>query len=51
MTERKKSNLSRPIYPVPGFVEEALRQHGFTEAYFGRPANQQNDFIDGSTAQ
>jgi hypothetical protein len=39
------SNLSRPIHPMPQFVEESLVERGLMEAYRARPAYQQNDYI------
>ena len=30
---------------MPDFVEEALSNHGLTDAYCARPAYQQNDYI------
>ena len=45
MPDEPKGNLTRPIYPMPDFVEEALNNHGLTDAYHARPAYQQNDYI------
>lgn len=45
MSNEPKGNLTRPIYPMPDFVEEALNNHGLTGAYCARPAYQQNDYI------
>ena len=45
MNDKAKSNLSRSIHPMPDFVEEALLQHRLVEAYFQRPAYQQNDYV------
>ena len=45
MSGEPKGNLTRPIYPMPGFVEQALNDHGLTDAYRARPAYQQNDYI------
>ena len=42
---KKTSNLKRPIYPMPGFVKEALQKNQLTDAYFNRPAYQQNDYV------
>ena len=39
------SRLTRPHYPMPPFVEEALNARGLMEAYRNRPAYQQNDYI------
>ena len=45
MKQRGKPNLTRPIHPIPDFVEEALNKHALTEAYRARPAYQQNDYV------
>ena len=39
------SRLTRPHYPMPPFVKEALNARGLMEAYRNRPAYQQNDYI------
>lgn len=39
------SRLSRPIHPMPDFVEAALVERGLLSAYRNRPAYQQNDYI------
>lgn len=45
MRDDKFSNLKRPRYPMPDFVKEALEDRGLIEAYWDRPAYQQNDYI------
>ena len=50
MTQRptvaaENGNLTRPIQPIPEFVEESLKHHGLAEAYRARPAYQKNDYI------
>ena len=45
MPNQPKGNLTRPIHPMPDFVEEALTNHGLTDTYHDRPAYQQNDYI------
>ena len=45
MDDEKISNLKRPRYPMPDFINEALLQQGLMEAYRDRPAYQQNDYI------
>ena len=45
MDDNKFSNLKRPRYQMPEFVNEALTQRGLMEAYRKRPAYQQNDYI------
>ncbi len=39
------SGLSRPIHPMPDFVEKALEDNGLMELYHSRPPYQQNDYI------
>jgi uncharacterized protein YdeI (YjbR/CyaY-like superfamily) len=39
------SRLSRPRYPMPDFVKEALMEKGLFAAYRSRPPYQQNDYI------
>ncbi len=39
------SGLSRPVYPMPDFVADALAKHGLGDAYTSRPAYQQNDYV------
>ena len=45
MDETDFSNLKRPRYPMPDYVEEALVSSGLMKAYRQRPAYQQNDYI------
>ena len=45
MAEVDFSNLKRPLYPMPDFVEEALGGRRLMKAYRQRPAYQQNDYI------
>ncbi|MBO6587252.1 MAG: YdeI/OmpD-associated family protein [Gracilimonas sp.] len=45
MKRKEKSGLSRDIYPMPDFVEDALKEHQLLELYYERPAYQQNDYI------
>lgn len=42
---RDFSRLTRPHYPIPSFVKDALLSHGLMDAYQGRPPYQQNDYI------
>ena len=37
--------LTREIYPMPDFVERALRSRRLMRAYRSRPPHQQNDYI------
>ena len=39
------SKLTRPIYPMPAFVKQALEGRGLMDEYIERPAYQQNDYI------
>ncbi len=43
--DKKFSKLTRPRYPMPDFVKEALLARGLMEAYRERPAYQQNDYL------
>ena len=45
MPENPKGNLTRPIHPMPQFVEDALISNGLVDDYRARPAYQQNDYI------
>ena len=45
MTQHPRGNLTRPIQPMPDFVEEALIDNDLTDDYQARPAYQQNDYI------
>ncbi len=45
MKRRSEANLTRPINPMPDFVEDALSQHGLMQAYLDRPAYQRNDYL------
>ena len=45
MGEPDFSKLTRPRYPMPDFVKEALLDRGLMEAYRARPAYQQNDYL------
>ncbi|MGI8589208.1 MAG: YdeI/OmpD-associated family protein [Chloroflexia bacterium] len=42
---RDFSRLTRPHYPLPPFVEDALLSRGLLDAYQSRPPYQQNDYI------
>jgi uncharacterized protein YdeI (YjbR/CyaY-like superfamily) len=39
------SKLTRPRYPMPDFVRDALQKTGLFDAYKSRPPYQQNDYI------
>lgn len=41
----EKSNLSRPIHPIPEFVLQALEEHDVMDDFHARPDYQQNDYI------
>jgi len=42
---RDFSRLTRPRYPIPSYVKDALLSRGLMDAYQGRPPYQQNDYI------
>ncbi len=42
---RDFSRLTRPQYPLPSFVKDALLSRGLIDAYQSRPPYQQNDYI------
>jgi uncharacterized protein YdeI (YjbR/CyaY-like superfamily) len=42
---RDYSRLTRPRYPMPDFVRDALNARGLWEDYRRRPAYQQNDYV------
>ena len=37
--------MTRPLYPMPDFVRQALTERGLMEAYRARPPYQQNDYV------
>lgn len=39
------SGLRRDRQVMPGFVQEALEEHGLMDDYRARPAYQQNDYL------
>ena len=45
MNETDFSSLSRPIYPMPDFVLQALTERDLLAAYRARPPYQQNNYI------
>ena len=45
MPDQPKGHPTRPIHPMPDFIEEAPNNHGQTDAYRPRPAYQQNGYI------
>lgn len=45
MSKTDFSSLSRPIHPIPEFVEQTLIHHGLLVSYRNRPPYQQNDYI------
>ena len=45
MSKPDFSSLSRPIHPLPDFVQQALTESGLMVAYRDRPPYQQNDYI------
>lgn len=45
MTNDDFTRLSRPRYPMPDFVKDALVERGLFDAYKSRPPYQQNDYV------
>lgn len=45
MKSQEKGNLTRARNAMPEYIEKSLLQHGLAQAYFDRPAYQQNDYI------
>lgn len=45
ITPEEQSGLSRDVYPLPEFVDEALQAHDLVEEYCSRPPYQKNDYI------
>lgn len=45
MTPTDYSRLKRPRHPMPQFVMDALVAAKVRDAYFKRPAYQQNDYV------
>lgn len=43
--KKEANNLKRDIYPLPSFIEEALKKNGLVNQYKSRPAYQKNDYI------
>jgi len=45
MMNKQPSRLTRPRYPMPTFVKDALEKNKLMDAYNIRPPYQQNDYI------
>ena len=45
ITPEEERKLSREVYPLPGFIDEALKEEGLDHSYMKRPAYQKNDYI------
>jgi uncharacterized protein YdeI (YjbR/CyaY-like superfamily) len=45
ISAEEATRLTREIYPLPAFVEEALQALNLVEAYRARPAYQKNDYV------
>jgi len=45
MPKTNYSRLKRDRYPMPSFVRDALTESKTADAYYARPAYQQNDYI------
>ena len=43
--KKNTSRLTRPRYPMPAFVKDALLKNNLMDAYNNRPPYQQNDYI------
>ena len=39
------TGITRPKYPMPGFIRKAIVERGLMEIYLSRPEYQQNDYI------
>ena len=45
ITSEEEKKLSREIYPLPDFIDEALKEDKVDHLYMERPAYQKNDYI------
>jgi uncharacterized protein YdeI (YjbR/CyaY-like superfamily) len=45
MNTKPSTHPKRPRYPMPAFIETALKERELMEAYHSRPPYQQNDYI------
>ena len=45
ISPEESARLTREIYPLPDFIEEALRARELVRVYKQRPAYQKNDYI------
>ncbi|MFZ5365297.1 MAG: YdeI/OmpD-associated family protein [Patescibacteria group bacterium] len=45
MINKQPSRLTRPRYPMPAFVKDALEKNKLMNAYNIRPPYQRNDYI------
>jgi uncharacterized protein YdeI (YjbR/CyaY-like superfamily) len=45
MKEDKFAKLKRSRYPIPGYIQKALKENALEKAFEERPAYQQNDYI------
>ena len=45
ITLEEEKKLSRPVYPLPDFIEDALKENKVEHLYMRRPAYQKNDYI------
>jgi len=45
ITPEEEKKLSREVYPLPDFIDEALQEDGVERLYMSRPAYQKNDYI------
>ncbi len=45
ITLREEEKLSRPVHPLPDFIDDALKESNLDKSYKRRPAYQKNDYI------
>ena len=41
----EEEKLSRPVHPLPDFIDDALKESNLDKFYKSRPAYQKNDYI------
>ena len=45
ITQEEERKLSRPVHPLPDFIDNALKEYKVDHLYMKRPAYQKNDYI------
>jgi hypothetical protein len=45
ITPEEEKKLSREVYPLPDFIDDALKEDKVDHLYMKRPAYQKNDYI------